>query len=1335
MSTLGSTPSWNSYRFYLVNVENQATTGAYTMPENGVITAVVFYASSDPSNSPTNFVGCVWLNGNAALLCSGSVVSVGAGSESVGGQGWVTSGGINQFCGAGTQIKIGWTRAPGGSMLFSLNTGGEGYVAQGGNPGNLGTLEPVGQIGAYIVYTPVSAPGATTSAATGVTTTAATLNGSVTPNGTDTTYSFQWGTDTSYGNTTAAGDAGSGTSAVSVSANLSSLTPGTTYHFRVVASNAAGTTYGADQTFAATGAPNAPTLNTPTNNTAASLTASGQTFTWTYNSGGAGGGQTGYALKVTRSDNNTDYWWNGSAFVTTETFVSSAAGSATIGAANWVAGISYTWTVATQDAGGTGPYASGFTLVSQSPPPPPTLSSPANASYVDLVSSPPNFAWSYNGSAASGQTGWAFRRKVSGASAYVYWSAASQAWQSSIVWNTGVIQTYAFPGAAWTDGVTYNWSVASQDSGGQGNFAADFTIVAQAPPTVRVTSPSGDIHTANPVVVWAATFPTGASQTAYQVRTFTAAQVAAAGFSPLTATPADDSGIVTSTAATSYQVATALQPGVSYWAYVNLTETGGETNAFNAAAPFTVSLDSPPIPTITGITQGADPTTGLPRLQIAVTAPFNLLTAVDSSFETGIGTFVGSNATLAQSSAHAQDGTYSLALTAASAANMSAQSGSYAVQPNTSYMALASFFAATTVRTVYVQIDWYTSGNALISSSAGGSAPDSATIWTETQVTATSPANAAFARVSVYVLSPANAEVHYVDEVGLFLGSTVISGAQYAAATGFTSFTDGFENLGSNGTLFTDPFTNALAWTTAIGSALTATGGTATLPVSSQTEAGHVNWKDGTATFRFKWVTTNDIAVAIHYIDSSNHIRAEISAAGTLTFYWRTTAAGLVTIGSIPGGTFTAVNGTFYWIDLIASGVNYSCKLYADSAGSKGAQIGSTITGVVQAAGLQNGPIGLLNFTGASMTVTAATFTALCPVGWTPSVTAGVPAFCVDAINVYAGLYSLSIFNKDASANGVWTDSNGGTVGASQNYILSAQMKVTGAGSATFSVAGAGAISVTQDGTWRAALGAGVVLNAGFFSQCRMNGAGTANWDNVTINPATLAPTYGSVAYGGTGWSIGGLLSTSEIAILRSDGVYVRNASLTTPTPLNTTTLSIVIYDYEAAPLTAYTYQAIALAQESNATVQSLASSAVGATLITTQWWEVDPTDITTTVSAQPTQFNSSHTEQSSAHGVLGQTTMNVVAYAMQGTDMQATFETFDAPTYTGLRALALSQKTVFISSPFGESYYFRLAPQPGGMSTGMGNRAHDAQLLPSSAGGPHRVLQLTGISQPRPPV
>lgn len=96
-----------------------------------------------------------------------------------------------------------------------------------------------------------SAPAVTTSAASGVTATTATLNGTVNPEGSATTYQFQYGTSTSYGSVTptSPASAGSGSSAVAESAALSGLAAGTTYDYRLVATNATGTTHGANQTF------------------------------------------------------------------------------------------------------------------------------------------------------------------------------------------------------------------------------------------------------------------------------------------------------------------------------------------------------------------------------------------------------------------------------------------------------------------------------------------------------------------------------------------------------------------------------------------------------------------------------------------------------------------------------------------------------------------------------------------------------------------------------------------------------------------------------------------------------------------------------------------------------------------------------------------------------------------------------------------------------------------------------------------------------------------------------------------------------------------------------
>jgi len=94
-----------------------------------------------------------------------------------------------------------------------------------------------------------------TGAASNIGATTATLNGTVNPVGKETTYQFEYGLTTSYGSTTTITSAGSGFTAVPVSAELSGLTAATVYHFRVTATNDLGTTNGEDATFTTGAAP------------------------------------------------------------------------------------------------------------------------------------------------------------------------------------------------------------------------------------------------------------------------------------------------------------------------------------------------------------------------------------------------------------------------------------------------------------------------------------------------------------------------------------------------------------------------------------------------------------------------------------------------------------------------------------------------------------------------------------------------------------------------------------------------------------------------------------------------------------------------------------------------------------------------------------------------------------------------------------------------------------------------------------------------------------------------------------------------------------------------
>ena len=111
-----------------------------------------------------------------------------------------------------------------------------------------------------------------------VTATGATVSATVNPNRVATTYTVQWGTTLAYGSSTAATSAGAGALDVVVNVPLTGLTSTTTYHARVVATSAGGTTYGADVTFTTSDLP--PSVS---GTSAGSVTTSGATIAGSVN--------------------------------------------------------------------------------------------------------------------------------------------------------------------------------------------------------------------------------------------------------------------------------------------------------------------------------------------------------------------------------------------------------------------------------------------------------------------------------------------------------------------------------------------------------------------------------------------------------------------------------------------------------------------------------------------------------------------------------------------------------------------------------------------------------------------------------------------------------------------------------------------------------------------------------------------------------------------------------------------------------------------------------------------------------------------------------------------
>lgn len=108
-------------------------------------------------------------------------------------------------------------------------------------------------VGADQTFTtlPLTPPTVSPGAPIDVGQTNATLTGAIDAQGLATTYSFEYGSTSAYGASwpLAGAQLGAGDASQAVTIAIGNLQPGVTYHYRLVASNEDGTTYGPDQTF------------------------------------------------------------------------------------------------------------------------------------------------------------------------------------------------------------------------------------------------------------------------------------------------------------------------------------------------------------------------------------------------------------------------------------------------------------------------------------------------------------------------------------------------------------------------------------------------------------------------------------------------------------------------------------------------------------------------------------------------------------------------------------------------------------------------------------------------------------------------------------------------------------------------------------------------------------------------------------------------------------------------------------------------------------------------------------------------------------------------------
>jgi triacylglycerol lipase len=149
------------------------------------------------------------------------------------------------------------------------------------------------------------APSVSTGSATGITSNSATLNGSVNPQGCETTYTFEYGRSSEGYPNSIGSFAGSGTFSEAVSTHSPlGLQPSTSYHFRLSASNAGGTTTGGSSSFTTTGSTEACSKPTVTTEPATVITEASALLVGSVNPRGC---LTTYAFEWGPSSSPTSY--------------------------------------------------------------------------------------------------------------------------------------------------------------------------------------------------------------------------------------------------------------------------------------------------------------------------------------------------------------------------------------------------------------------------------------------------------------------------------------------------------------------------------------------------------------------------------------------------------------------------------------------------------------------------------------------------------------------------------------------------------------------------------------------------------------------------------------------------------------------------------------------------------------------------------------------------------------------------------------------------------------------------------------------------------------------
>jgi phosphodiesterase/alkaline phosphatase D-like protein len=451
--------------------------------------------------------------------------------------------------------------------------------------------------------TSAAAPTATTSVATAVSSSYATLNGSVNANNASTTVSFEYGYTTSYGTTVAATQSPvTGTTATSVSIALSGLVPNSTFHFRVKAVNTAGTTYGNDFTFTTPAiAPTAATKD------ASSISSTMATLNGAVNPNNA--------TTVVTFEYGTTTSYGSSATATQSPITGSSATSVSARLTELTPNAFYHFRLKTVNTAGT-TYGNDFTFTT------PAISPAATTSVASSITTT---GATLNGTVNANNASTAVSFEYGLTTSY---GSSATAIQSPVTGTTATAVTYAVSGLV--PNTTYHFRVKGVNTAGTTN-GTDLTFTTSAATPAATTAAASSITTTGATLngtvnannaSTAVTFEYGLT-TSYGT-TVTAIQ------SPVTGTTAT---------AVSYALP-GLVPNTTYHFRVKGVNTAGTTNGTDLT--FTTSAATPAATTVAA---SSITTTGA-TLNGTVNAN-NASTTV--TFEYGLTTSYGTTVTAIQS--------------------------------------------------------------------------------------------------------------------------------------------------------------------------------------------------------------------------------------------------------------------------------------------------------------------------------------------------------------------------------------------------------------------------------------------------------------------------------------------------------------------------------------------------------------------------------------------------------------------------------------------------------------------------------------------------------------